>query len=316
MKKIVVMRRGGLGDFITGTVPLCNYLEEKYGECEFHFFMNSSNIGIAKYFFPKAKAHLIPKNNRLYNHIKYGLQYRYIKPDIGINTPPDFPRYNSMFLYAIGAKERYGRLGGSMVAKMLLNKPSNLYRYVDLSEDHDGLCALKIFDNSITKIEKRWYPKFQIQLLREFLPKNKGPYIMVELSNNRPWCLLRTEKTAAILNEFAQKHSFSVLITALKKDAYKAESLQKHLDIPNELFVSESLDSFLDFVNAADLVLCGDGGLAHIAASMNKKLVALFGRTPVYHWGPLGERLIILYHPDDVNEIDNDDILQSMEELW
>ena len=55
MKKVAIIRRNGLGDFIAGTVPLCNYLVEKYnGNVKFIFFMSSRNIGIARYFFPDA----------------------------------------------------------------------------------------------------------------------------------------------------------------------------------------------------------------------------------------------------------------------
>ena len=39
MKKVAIIRRNGLSDFIAGTVPLCNYLVEKYnGNVKFFFY--------------------------------------------------------------------------------------------------------------------------------------------------------------------------------------------------------------------------------------------------------------------------------------
>ena len=53
MKKIVMVRRTGLGDFIAGMVPVCNLLKKKYGNVEFHLFMSKRNTELVKYFFPE-----------------------------------------------------------------------------------------------------------------------------------------------------------------------------------------------------------------------------------------------------------------------
>ena len=53
MKKIVMVRRTGLGDFIAGMVPVCNLLKKKYGNVEFHLFMSKRNAELVKYFFPE-----------------------------------------------------------------------------------------------------------------------------------------------------------------------------------------------------------------------------------------------------------------------
>lgn len=317
MKKIVILRRGGLGDFIVGTVPLCHYLEERYGECEFHFFMNASNIGIAKYYYPEAKTYLIPKGNRLVNHIKYGLKYRFLRPDIGAITYPDFPRFNSLFMFAIGAKERYGRIGKSLIARLLLTHATDLYPEVDLAEDHVGLCAIRTFDPSITNLEKKYYPHFRMDLLKMYNAQNEGIHIMVELSNNRPWCQLSVEKTAEILNVFAEQHDFTVFITAKTTDSDKAKNLKARLKMPAEFYLSPSLDDFLSFVGSADMVVCGDGGLAHVATTMNKYVVALFAKTPAYHWGPLGgDRLHVILEKEHVDKIENEIILKAMDRYY
>ena len=48
MKKVAIIRRNGLGDFIAGTVPLCNYLVEKYnGNVKFFFFVYLFQMAIS-----------------------------------------------------------------------------------------------------------------------------------------------------------------------------------------------------------------------------------------------------------------------------
>lgn len=309
MKKIALMRTGGLGDFITAVVPLSNYFLDVFGECEFHFFMTSSNIGIAKYFFPEAKTYLVNNHNRLINYPKLGLQHRNIKPDISVNIPPDFPRFDSLFSFCLGAKERYGRIGGSSVAKLLLNHPSELYAdSVDNSTDHNGLCALKVFDKNITEIEKKYYPKFKTGLLDNFFVNIEGPYVMVEVSNHRKTSQLSVEKTVVVLNKAYESYNFSVLITGMPKDENKMQAIASGLNMPAEAHLTKSLDEFLSYVYVADVVMCGDGGLSHIAAAMGKRVLALHGIITVEHWAPLGDFTECLYDAKDVNNIPNEKI--------
>ena len=88
MKKVVTIRRTGLGDFIAGMVPICNLLQKVYGEVDFYFFMNNRNAQIVKYFFPKAHIYEWTSGNRYIQAVKLALKYRKIKPDMGISPAP------------------------------------------------------------------------------------------------------------------------------------------------------------------------------------------------------------------------------------
>ena len=102
MKKIVMIRRTGLGDFIAGMVPMCNFLQNIYGKCDFHFFMNDRNAELVKYFFPDAHVYRISKGNKYIQTFKAALTHRSINPDIGFSPMPDYPKLNNSFLFLIG----------------------------------------------------------------------------------------------------------------------------------------------------------------------------------------------------------------------
>ncbi|WP_275353534.1 glycosyltransferase family 9 protein [Xenorhabdus bovienii] len=71
-----------------------------------------------------------------------------------------------------------------------------------------------------------------------------------------------------------------------------------------------SLNEFLILLSNMTLIIVGDGGICHLAAALQKKLVALYGVTKPENWAPLAteEICITLYDPEDVNNINFDKV--------
>ena len=177
---------------------------------------------------------------------------------------------------------------------------------------HVGLVSLKVFDNNIKSLETKYMPKINKNIVETYSTSLKGPFIMVEVLNNRITSQLTNDKMAEILNALFGYKSFSVLITSKVDDMEKAKKLKNLLFMPSEIFVNPSIHRFIAFVNKADVVLCGDGGLGHIAGALDKKVVAVYGRTLVKRWAVLGESVIHIYDPEDVNNIDNKKIITAL----
>ena len=53
----------------------------------------------------------------------------------------------------------------------------------------------------------------------------------------------------------------------------------------------------IDALNAADIVICADGGAMHIAAGLGKPLVCLFGKSDAQRWRPWGVPYVLLQKP-------------------
>ena len=312
--KVVMIIRNYLGDFITMAVPLCNHLQSIYGKCDFYFFYPDKDIRnkeIIKCFFPDAHIFPTPSGNRYFQRFKMAIKYRWIKPDVGISTVLNYPKTNSLFLFTIGARNRYARVANKFTSK-LLNHP---FIFADINELHNqpiGLCSLQIFDPKLKEIPQNSYPLFDKNIIKPYNPKYSGLKILVEVSNSKHFCQLSNTKCAEILNELYAKHNFSILISAKSNDFSKATELQNSLSMNSEIHISPTIDNFISFVNASDIVLTGDGGLGHISGALNKKIVALYSRTSVQHWGIITRDVIHLYDPDDINYINNEAIASAI----
>ena len=305
-----MIRRTGLGDFIAGMVPICNYLQIVYGKCDFHFFMNDRNAELVRYFFPDAHIYCIPRGNKYVEALKMAWKHRYIHPEIGFSPMPDYPKLNNLFLYLIGAKERYGRVTSAM--SKTANHPYCCSEN-ELYKNSVALCSLKFFDHSIETVPDEVYPEFNQNLIKPYRCQFAGKkHIMVEVSNNRETSQLSNQKTADVLNSLFNDYPFSVLITAKESDFSKADNLKSLLNMKSEIYTTPNIHDFISYVNAADIVLCGDGGLGHIAGALNKKTVALYGKTSVNHWGVIGHQVIHLFDENDVNNIAAESISNAM----
>ena len=312
--KIVIIIRNYLGDFITMAVPLCNHLQSIYCKCDFYFFYPDKDIKnkeIIKCFFPNAHIFPTPSGNRYVQRFKMAIKYRCIKPDIGISTVLNYPKTNSLFLFTIGAKERYVRVANKFTSK-LLNHPFICSDIRKLHNQPIGLCSLQVFNQNIKEIPQNSYPLFDKNKIKPYNPKYSGLKILVEVSNSKHFCQLSNVKCAEILNELYEKHKFSLLISAKDQDYDKAVDLQNKLIMNSEIHISPTIDNFISFVNASDIVLTGDGGLGHISGALNKKIVALYSRTSVQHWGIITHDVIHLYDPDDINNISNEVITSAI----
>lgn len=312
MKKIVMVRRTGLGDFIAGMVPVCNLLKKKYGNVEFHLFMSKRNAELVKYFFPEdVYIYIWTSGNKYIQAINLGLKYRKINPDIGLSPIPDWPKLNNLFLFLIGAKERYARVNQKLLSRIFINHPLKMDDDM-IHSYHVGLGSLKVYDSSINNIEQELLPRFNKSLIPDFNTELTGPFIMVEVSNNRITSQLSNEKMARILNDLINIKKFAVFITAKTEDKKKAENLKSMLNMESEIYINPDIHKFISFVNKADIVLAGDGGLGHIAGALNKKIVAVYGQTSIERWGILGGKVEHLYDPVDVNNIDDTIIKKAL----
>lgn len=316
-RTIAIVRRNGLGDFIAGAIPLYNcMLEENKENYEFHFFLSTMNYHLFKYFANESKDKMVvfDSGNKYFSIVSMAYKYRRMF-DKGYLTMPDYPKLTGLFLFLMGTKEIFGYINDSILARVTINKGiKNADAYTENSK-HIGLLSIQLYDSKIQKIEKRWYPKFNQSKIKTFDINIKGPFLMVELSNNRQSSQLSIEKICKIIRKLRAQQVFTVLITAKSKDESKANFLRDILtenDLDIFIYITNDLDSYISYINKADVLLVGDGGLGHISGALNKYVVALYGGTSVERWGILSDKAIILYDKRNVNNISDDIIINEL----
>ncbi|SFN63481.1 glycosyltransferase family 9 protein [Xenorhabdus japonica] len=96
------------------------------------------------------------------------------------------------------------------------------------------------------------------------------------------------------------------IISSYKQNIPLAEGLRARIGKNSEVVISDSLNFFLTLLNSITLIIVGDGGICHLAAALQKKLIAFYGVTMPENWAPLAteDKCIVFYDPDDVNNID------------
>lgn len=104
-----------------------------------------------------------------------------------------------------------------------------------------------------------------------------------------------------------------MLISYHSQDHDKALSLQQALNVDSQICDTPSLDDFLLLLDQADVILAGDSGVCHFAASLNKRLVALYTQSQLKNWRPLSDNALCLQDTSNVNNIPQQDIEDAVE---
>ncbi len=106
-----------------------------------------------------------------------------------------------------------------------------------------------------------------------------------EFGSAKRWTTEHYAKLAAM----KQSEGFAVWIFGSKKDIPVAAEIQQHLKTPAVDFSGKTrLEEAIDLLSVATVVVSNDSGLMHVAAALNKPLMALYGPTDPAFAPPLG----------------------------
>jgi ADP-heptose:LPS heptosyltransferase len=85
-------------------------------------------------------------------------------------------------------------------------------------------------------------------------------------------------------------------------DDEKAKILKKDLKkLPVKFIKTLTLESLIKGIQTCDVMIMADGGAMHIAAALNRPIIALFGDSNQKRWRPFGVPHIILH--EDTNDV-------------
>ncbi|MDE9538009.1 glycosyltransferase family 9 protein [Xenorhabdus bovienii] len=301
--KIAILRRNGLGDFIC-TIPLIKFLQRKHPNSKISVFIDNGNYDLANKTCPDINIIIIPKGNKYLSIFKTALKFRKEHFDIAISAKPSPMKLNNLFLWLLGAKMRYAVVSATQWHSKLINHPTTLENVLGY---HQALKILRTFSPDEKKLSTDFFPVIT--------PNNKNnqeyPLILFSVSNNRTKSLISNEQLALIACKIAEHYpTAKFIISALPNDIHLAENLTLHISKNSQIVISNSLNEFLILLSNMTLIIVGDGGICHLAAALQKKLVALYGVTKPENWAPLAteEICITLYDPEDVNNINLDKV--------
>ncbi len=104
-----------------------------------------------------------------------------------------------------------------------------------------------------------------------------------------------TEYYAEVANH-ALKNNWQVLLFGSDKDKPVANQINqltqnKCIDLSGKTKLGEAID----LMSICDTVISNDSGLMHVAAALNKKLIAIFGSSDPFHTPPMSANAVIEY---------------------
>ena len=128
-----------------------------------------------------------------------------------------------------------------------------------------------------------------------------------------------TEKFKLLIKKLNEKYHPYFLITIGFSDTEIIKNLSAFLNENNILFNTDEnikIKKLSALLKKTSIYITNDTGPMHIADSVGAKVLALFGPTKSYEWGPTGKKCCLIQSPtDNINDITVEEVFQKSIEM-
>lgn len=308
-KKILIIRRDNIGDLVC-TTPAIAALRKHYPDAEIGALVNSYNAEVLRgnpnlnyvFVYQKLKhsAGLFGRFKALMQRLALIKTLRRWKPEVTILAKASYDRYGLSFARQVGAKNVIGYVPeGEGMAKVLPDIRLETPGFIAMHEVeavagllvplgiHQPMGPMQVFPESAA-----------VSALQNRLP-HTGKRIALHISAREPerrWgidnfialtkCLLQAEPERQVLlfwspgkaddpHHPGDDESAKALIKAVASD--------RLMPMP-----TQSLTELIAALSLCDIFIGTDGGAMHLAAALNKNVLAMFENKPdkLNHWYP------------------------------
>lgn len=108
------------------------------------------------------------------------------------------------------------------------------------------------------------------------------------------------ERFASVVNALRARHRLSLVVVEGPADADAVRAFEAIADVPATVVRGRSILDVAALLRRADLVLCNDTGVMHVAAAAGATVLAVFGPTDPFRWAPRNPGLHVVRAPDGV----------------
>jgi len=295
--KILVMKFRNIGDVLL-TTPLIENLKLNYPQAEIHAAVNKGteemltlNPNISKiHIYNRGYAKKLPLLKKIKEEVKFIKKIKKEKYDLVINlTKGDRGAIIALFS---GAKEKIG-FRENFVSNLAFTKSMPLQQGMRHQLDWD-LDALRVLGREIKKkkVSIYWDKKDDEKIDSLNLPNN-----FIHFHPVSRWlfkCI--DDKIAAKIIDFIEKElNLKVVLTAapVEKELKKIETILKYTNSnPINLSGKLTLKETAALNKRAKMFVGVDTAIMHIAAANDVPVVAFFGPSGAFHWGPWDNSLM------------------------
>lgn len=322
-KKIAIINFKYIGDMICA-LPLVKYCRLHAPEAKITILLGKEDAVLANWISHCDETVVVSVTDNKQRHylplIKFALAYRK-KFDLIIcaNKPR---RYVNIFAYFLGAKDSVAYVKNTWDSKFVSH---GVFYDNSLQRTwHNALRMLNLVAD-YQKIPDELRPKITISLAikQQFLPQILAklgseispPRLLISVTNNRSDCTIDSAVYCDLFAKLKRQFSFSVIISYLPQDKLRAYELVALLPVSAIPIATPNFSEFIVLLDLVDGCFLGDGGIAHLAAALDKPQVVLFGGVSPIEWLPLSAQTQYLYHPEHVKYIDQQEIMVKLTNL-
>lgn len=180
---------------------------------------------------------------------------------------------------------------------------TNGKRFIKDDNRHQSDLSYGVYSDE--KVFSADWPKLKMP---SFPKRGEIPSIYISTHNNRVASSLNIDKLVEILRFVFDRRKFALVVNGPEKLSFPLDYLKEKVGCEIRYVVTEDFDAFLHLLNECDLIFVGDGGVAHVAAWLDKPSVVLFGETLPEQWMPMSNKVEFLFDPKTVNDIKNEEI--------
>ena len=106
------------------------------------------------------------------------------------------------------------------------------------------------------------------------------------------------EKFAGVVNTLGRESRVSVVVVEGPSDGDAVARFLSCVDVPAGVVRGRSIGDVAALMQRADLVVCNDTGVMHVASAAGARTLAIFGLTDPVRWAPLCSNLSVVKSPD------------------
>jgi ADP-heptose:LPS heptosyltransferase len=94
------------------------------------------------------------------------------------------------------------------------------------------------------------------------------------------------ERHAEVVNELARSTPVSLIVVEGPRDAQSVSAFRGACEVDATVVRGRSIGEVAALLRRADLVICNDTGVMHVAAGVGATTLAVFGPTDPHRWAP------------------------------
>lgn len=285
--KIVLIKTAAIGDTVVLSA-MVDEIKQQYPKSQITVVCSKNNLAMVQLLRGVDDIYVFMMNHPLQSFVELRRLGRF---DLLLDFGP-WPRINGIISWMLHADYKVGFRRAHMYRH---------YAYDRWTQHLDTLHEIDNYRNVLraagiqTSGMQPFFPPLHHRVIEE------DPYVVFHqypggaMEEQRKWA---EDKWVELGQKLYQKYCARILISGAKVDqsgAEHTEALLREQGIPaNSIAGKYSLDSMIDILAHATLVVSVNTGIMHLAAAVRVPLVALHGATSEKRWGPLSDKAVVV----------------------